>query len=61
MEIPLDLPPYRDFPEVLNDWRRGVGLLLEKYVNIDGYAVTECFTTLLDDGRRSFYLLERPA
>ena len=61
LEIPLDLPPYRDFPEILNDWRRGVGLLLEKYVNIDGYAVTECFTTLLDDGRRSFYLLERPA
>lgn len=59
VEIPLDLGAYRARPETLEAWRRGVGRLLEQYVNSGGYAVTECFTAPVGDGRRSFYLLER--
>ncbi|MFQ5893017.1 MAG: GNAT family N-acetyltransferase [Nitrospinota bacterium] len=61
VEVPPDLKPFRDRPDALAVWRRGIGRLLEKYVNGDGYAVTECFTTTGDEGRRSFYLLERPS
>jgi predicted GNAT superfamily acetyltransferase len=59
LEVPLDFGTYRDSPETLAAWRRGVGRLMERYVNAGGYAATECFTSPVGDGRRSFYLLER--
>lgn len=61
VEIPHDLYAYSSSPEVLIPWREGVGRLLDKYVNGEGYEVTECVGPVVEGLRRPFYLLERRA
>lgn len=60
IEIPPELDAYWDDLDALVPWRRGVGELLEKYINRDGYMVTECLAPVVKDLRRPFYVLMRP-
>jgi predicted GNAT superfamily acetyltransferase len=59
LEIPPDLYDFSLCPEALGPWREGVGELLEKYINSEGYVLAECLGPVTGGLRRPFYLLER--
>lgn len=59
IEIPGDLEPFRGRKEALRKWRLGVGELLDRYLNGEGYILKECFAPFREGMRRPYYLLER--